>query len=515
MNGYLALVLTGHVPYLRAAGREPEGEDLLHETIADAIVPTLNALFDLRELGVRPVVALAYSPILLEQLGDRVVQKHFVVWMERRLARLAEEATRWEREGVPHQSYLVRFYLDWGYGILDSFVDRYGRNLVNALRDLCADGTAEPLSGAATHAYLPLLGRAESLRAQIDVGALAITRHLGYRPRGLWLPECGYTPALEGLLRSSGARYLIVDPSSLPANSIPHLRPRWIATRRLALLVRDAGAAQQIMAPEMGYIDDPLYRSPRRDPRTGLALWRTGSHGPAGDPDSLYDPYDAFRRAQEHAVHFGSYVAAELHAFRAQHDRPGIAVVPLDIDVLGRGWFEGPAWLRALIEAFSERTTVALTTPSVYLRSFRPRHGAAPREGSWGEGGDHRTWEAGAARPLWRALGEVEERVALLVKRHPKAHDAVERALAQAVRELLLAQSSDWPLLLGREGEGGTTAAAQAAALRRPVEHLRRCERLCTLAETPILSEDDLAYMDMVEELDNPFPNVNYRAFAS
>ena len=38
MNGYLALILTGHVPYLRAAGREPEGEDLLHMTIADALV---------------------------------------------------------------------------------------------------------------------------------------------------------------------------------------------------------------------------------------------------------------------------------------------------------------------------------------------------------------------------------------------------------------------------------------------------------------------------------------------
>jgi 1,4-alpha-glucan branching enzyme len=68
MNGYLALILTGHVPYLRTAGREPEGEDLLHTTIADALVPTLNALFDLRELGLRPVVALAYSPVLLEQL---------------------------------------------------------------------------------------------------------------------------------------------------------------------------------------------------------------------------------------------------------------------------------------------------------------------------------------------------------------------------------------------------------------------------------------------------------------
>jgi 1,4-alpha-glucan branching enzyme len=508
MNGYLALILTGHVPYLRAAGREPEGEDLLHMTIADALVPTLNALFDLRELGLRPVVALAYSPVLLEQLADSVVQKHFVVWIERRLARLEQDAARWDAEGQAHNAYLARFYLEWGRGILESFIGRYSRNLTAALRELCTNGTAEPLAGAATHAYLPLLGRAESLRAQLDVGALAVTRLLGVRPRGLWLPECGYTPALEALLRPSGARYLIVDPSSLPANTIPHLRPRWIASRRLAVLVRDTPASQQVLVPDLGYVGDPLYRSARRDPRSGLALWRTGLDDAAAN---LYDPYDAFRRAQEHAVHFSSFVAAELETFRARHDRPGIAVVPLDIEVLGRGWFEGPTWLRAMIEAFSERRTVALTAPSAYLRTFRPRHGATPRDGSWGDGGDHRAWAGRAAQPLWQALGEVEERVALLVHRCPHAQGDQERALAQAVRELLLAQSSDWPLLLN-QADGD---AASAEVLRRPVEHLRRCERLCALAELPELSEEDMIFLDLVEELDNPFPNLNYRVFAS
>ncbi|HEX9371040.1 MAG TPA: DUF1957 domain-containing protein, partial [Roseiflexaceae bacterium] len=435
MNGYLALILTGHVPYLRAAGREPAGEDLLHETIAEALVPTLNALFDLREIGIRPTVALAYSPVLLDQLGDSVVQKHFVVWMERRLARVAEEAARWEREGEPHRGYLARFYLDWGRGILESFVERYGRNLVAAMRELGAEGAAEPLSSAATHAYLPLLGHTESLRAQIDIGTLAVTRQLGVRPRGFWLPECGYTPSLEALFRPSGMRYLIVDPSSLPDSTIPHLRPRWIASRRLALLVRDVPATQQIMAPDLGYAGDPLYRSPRREERSGLALWRVGLPGAA---PTLYDPYHAFRSVQEHAGHFSSFVTAELEAFRARHDRPGIAVVPLDIDVLGRGWFEGPAWLRAMIEAFSQHATVALTTPSAYLRSLRPRYAATPRDGSWGEAGDHRPWEGGGALLLRQAIGEVEERLASLIARYPHAQGERERALAQAVRELLL-----------------------------------------------------------------------------
>src|SRR6185369_3515579 len=109
---------------------------------ADALVPTLNALFDLRELGLRPVVGLAYSPVLLEQLADSIVQKHFIVWMERRLASLEQDAARWDTEGQAHNAYLARFYLEWGHGILESFIGRYSRNLASALRDLCMDGTA-------------------------------------------------------------------------------------------------------------------------------------------------------------------------------------------------------------------------------------------------------------------------------------------------------------------------------------------------------------------------------------
>ncbi len=504
MNGYLALLLTGHVPYLRSAGRDPDGEDALHETIAHTLVPTLNVLFDLRELGLRFTVALAYSPLLLEQLNDIVVQKHFVVWMERWLERVAGELECWEQQDEAHRGYLGRFYLDWGQEILNSFVGRYGRNLVAALRELCADGTVEPLAGAATHAYLPLLGRAESLHAQLAIGTLNTTRLLARRPRGFWLPECGYSPAIEQQLLSNGTRYIIVDPSSVAAGAeITHLRPRWVASRRLATFVRDARATQQIWSPELGYADDPLYRALRRDARSGLALWRGG-----GAAASLYDPYDAFRLAQEHAAHFSASITTALDSFHAQHDRPGIAVVPLDAELLGRRWFEGPTWLKAVIEAFVVHPTVALTAPSAYLRAYRPRQGVVLREGSWGAGGDHRTWGGRAAAALWQALHEAEERLATLVQRWPRVYGERERLLAQATRELLLAQSSDWPLLLNQ-------GAPAEEPLRRPAQHLRRCEQLCTLAEADVLSEADRAFLDQVEELDNPFPFLNYRVFAN
>ncbi|HNP88999.1 MAG: DUF1957 domain-containing protein [Chloroflexi bacterium SZAS-1] len=504
MNGYLAIILTGHVPYRRAAGREPTGEDQLHEAIVQSIIPILNALYDLRELGIRPYVGLAYSPLLLEQLADNVVQKHCFVWMERRLEQITVAMNQWQQSGEQHRAYLARFYLEWGYGLLKSFQGRYNRNLVAALRELCAEGVAEPLSGAATHAYLPLLESAAARRAQIDVGALATTRLLGTPPRGLWLPECGYTPALEPLVRPSGLNYLIVDPSSVAHTNVPYLRPRWLAARQLAVLVRDPEAATQVMAPELGYVGDPLYRAARREQHSGLALWRTGL---AATATELYDPYDAFRRAQEHAVHFSSFIAAELEQFRMQHDRPGIAVVPLDMDVLGCGWFEGPTWLRAMIEAFNTQPRVALTTFSAYLGTVRPRFGVTLRDGSWAADAYHHLWSLPAARRLQWILAEVAEQLAMLVQRYPNAEGERDRVLAQAVRELLLAQSSDWIVQLAESpGE---------AALERPMEHLRRCKRLCHMAQMAELSDEERTFLEKIEEWDNPFPMLNYRVFAA
>ena len=105
---------------------------------------------------------------------------------------------------------------------------------------------------------------------------------------------------------------------------------------------------------------DPLYRALRRDADSGLALWRTGD----GLAESLYDPYDGFQRAHDHAIHWSTYIAAELQAFGHQHDRPGIAVVPLDTELIGRRWFEGPTWLRALLEELAGHPTVAVLPPA-------------------------------------------------------------------------------------------------------------------------------------------------------
>jgi 1,4-alpha-glucan branching enzyme len=81
------------------------------------------------------------------------------------------------------------------------------------------------------------------------------------------------------------------------------------------------------------------------------------------------------------------------------------------------------------------------------------------------------------------------------------AHDLVERALKQAGRELLLAQSSDWTFIL-------RTGTSPEYATRRIKEHLFRFH---ALHEQLTATRIDQAWLEQVEWQDNIFPELQYR----
>jgi 1,4-alpha-glucan branching enzyme len=53
----------------------------------------------------------------------------------------------------------------------------------------------EVVTCGATHGYLPLLDRDESIHLQLRTAVEAHRRHFGRAPRAIWLPECAYRPA--------------------------------------------------------------------------------------------------------------------------------------------------------------------------------------------------------------------------------------------------------------------------------------------------------------------------------
>lgn len=483
----VAFLLIAHAPYLRQPGRQPNGEEPLHALIAQGLLPVVELLADMHSAGLRPRIALACSPLLSEQLSDAVVRKHFVLWMEALLAAREAALAAAELAGDGHAVYLDRFYLEWARQRLQAFDQRFARGLPEKIRELATAHVIEPLAGAASHAYLPLLGREESVRAQIEHGLLHTSRRLG-RPEGLWLPGCGWRPGIEQMIAEVGLRYVVADPSSLPPGLTP--APLWVLTRRLAAIFPDEALARHIWSEELGYPGDPLYRDPS-DPR--------GYRARSGAP---YDPYHALRRAQDHATHFVMTLVAEAQ----RRPRDDFALILLDAAQIGPRWVEGPTWLQAVLTLCATHGALQLTTPGEYVRTHRPRVTTTLGPGSWAAGGDA-GWQGAEAEEYWQALHAAEAQLVRLAATYPSAEGEIERALTQASRELLLAQTSDWPALLS----AGAGAEVGAGRWRT---YLARFAQLVAIIHRGWLNEADRFFLEQLEEEDGPFSTLNYRVFA-
>ena len=92
-----------------------------------------------------------------------------------------------------------------------------------------------------------------------------------------------------------------------------------------------------------------------------------------------------------------------------------------------------------------------------------------------------------------------------LARDYPEADGLIaRRALNQAARELLLAQSSDWAFIM-------KTGTMVDYAVRRTKEHLLRFTRLHDQIRAGRVDEAWLAH---IETTDNIFPEVDYRVYA-
>lgn len=479
MKSNIALILSAHLPYMRAPGREHAGEEPIHELLAYVLLPTLNTLYDLHDLRLPVRVGLAYSPVLLEQLGDPVVLKHFGFWLEERLGMYNQTLHAAEQDGDTERVYLARFFREWAEGIGHSFDARFGLNPLAALRQLCEDGVVEPLVSVATFPRLSNIGQPSTLRAQIELGTLAVARTLGTHGQGFWPPSLRYRRDADLLLSESGIHYVVMDASE-------QQKPNWLLPHKLVAFTRDNRFDSYLTNADLSYAGDPLYLAPARD-AGGLTWTRNAPQG-----TKLYDPYDAYRRVLEHANHFAEVLAE----YSRQPSAPQLSVLALDAETIGVSWFEGAAWLRALLERLANHSTLTLTTPGEWLHTSH-QHGtrvdATPIEAAP---------QIGSLFSLQRLLHAAETRISALARRFPDARDEHERMIDQAARELLLAQSND------------IAPGASYEAPRRAMRHLARCTELCDLAERGNFEDADLVLLETLEEEDNSFAYLNYRMFA-
>src|SRR6188768_3230562 len=99
-NGYLALVLHAHLPYVR----HPEydeflEEDWLYEAITETYLPLLQVLYGLADDGVGFAITITLSPPLCHMLRDPLLQERYSRYLDRSLALAHKEVARTEGQG--------------------------------------------------------------------------------------------------------------------------------------------------------------------------------------------------------------------------------------------------------------------------------------------------------------------------------------------------------------------------------------------------------------------------------
>ena len=520
----LVFVLHGHLPYARRQGQWPHGEEWIHEAASTTYIPLLIALTDMAERGVPFRLTIGLTPILMEQLSDAAVIANLETYLLDRLRRAESDRIRFAHEGYAREARVAALYADHFDSALEAFQTRFNRNIVGGFAALQRSGHVELMVSAATHGYLPLLGRASSITAQLEVGIDSYQRHVGARPRSIWLPECAYRPAQGGLpgietfLEAQGLNLFFTEVEALEVANVVNgdgqrpttFSPYRVASSNVHVVSRNERVREQVWARFGGYPGDPNYREfHRKDAESGLWYWRiTGGDVELGDKD-IYEPEWAAAKIEAHALDFVSVVQDEAARWHEQSEQPGIICAAYDAELFGHWWFEGVQWLARVLELTSGTNYPTITTATAggYVGTFPGTQAVDLPPSSWGRDHSDYTWNNALTAWMWPLIHERERRMESLVARYPQARGALRATLAQAGRELLLLESSDWPFLV-------TTGQADEYATKRFNAHVKRFDRLTALLNAGTADTSAGKHLrTRIEQLDNPFPRLDYHVF--
>jgi 1,4-alpha-glucan branching enzyme len=196
----------------------------------------------------------------------------------------------------------------------------------------------------------------------------------------------------------------------------------------------------------------------------------------------------------------------QIEWLAAIFDRQPVVVAPYDTELFGHWWFEGPQWLDFLCrKVYFDQRTFAMITPGEYLGIYPCNQVSVPSESSWGYKGYHEVWLNGANDWIWRHLHKAAERMVELANSFPGAEGDLQRALNQAARELLLAQSSDWPFIM----KAGTMVDYAKLRFETHVSNFNR------LYEEIRYNRMDVGWLSWLEQQDNLFPEIDYQVYQS
>ncbi|TDX44575.1 glycoside hydrolase family 57 protein [Orenia marismortui] len=527
-KGYLALVLHAHLPFVRHPEHEHfMEENWLYEAITETYIPLINHFEGLHRDGIDYRLTMSLTPPLISMLTDPLLQDRYLRHINKLIELAHKEVERTKDQ--PKINKAARFYLERFEIAKDTFLHKYNKNLVNAFKKFQDLGYLEIITCGATHGYLPLMQQyPEAVRAQIEVAIETHKKHLGREPRGIWLPECAYYPGVDKILKEFKIRFFVVD-----THGILHATPRPkygvfapIYTKSgVAAFARDQESSRQVWSSKVGYPGDFDYREFYRDigfelpldyigpyihpdgirMDTGIKYYRITGDEAGLDSKAPYDPDRAREKSADHAGNFLFNRAKQIEYLSELIDRKPMVLSPYDAELFGHWWYEGPDFLNHLIrKTYSDQDVVKMISPIDYLEEYPSNQVCQPPMCSWGAKGYNDVWLDESNDWIYRHLHQLAEKMIELATEIDYPDDLTRRALNQAAREVLLAQSSDWAFIM-------MTGTTVEYAVNRTKAHISRFLGLYDQIKSGSIDE---AWLSDIEWKDNIFPDINYEVYS-
>lgn len=523
-KGYLALVLHAHLPYVRHVEHEYFLEERwLYEAITDCYIPLIDMMDRLTEEKIPFRFTMSLTPTLLTMLGDSLLQERYEKHINLLIDLAEKEVVRLKNQ--PNLLPLALMYRQKFYQARSTFTDKYRKHLINGFKKHMELGHLEIITSGATHAYFPLAEKSrKSVRAQVATAVNTHRHFLGRHPQGIWLPECGYFPGDDQILRDYGLKYFFLDTHGILYAS---RRPKYACFAPIycpsgaAAFARDPESSKQVWSMSEGYPGDYDYREYYRDigydldfgyvwpyihpegirVNTGFKYYRiTGKTG----EKEVYHPENASRKAVEHAHNFRFNRERQIEYLSSAMDRPPLIVSPYDAELFGHWWFEGPQFLENLFHSIAQHPgNIELIAPIDYLNMYPDNQVTEPCMSSWGDQGYHDVWLDESNSWVYPHLHKAADRMSELAERFPSPDENLRRVLNQSARELLLAQSSDWAFIM-------KTGSMVPYAIKRTKNHLHN---FASLYDQIMQNSIDFELLSQLERQHNIFSDIDYLAF--
>ncbi len=526
-KGYISMVLHAHLPYVR----HPEykyflEENWFFEAINETYLPLLESFEKMAADGVNFKITMTITPTLMAMLADPLLQERYVQHINTLIELAEKEVIRTNL--IADLNKNAKMYLKKFTDNRENFIEKYKMNLINGFKKFQTAGNLEIITCCATHGFLPLMSVNEkAVEAQIKIAVDSYERHIGSKPRGIWLAECGYYPGHDKFLKKYGIQFFFTDTHGI-LHGTP--RPKYgvfapvFCESGVAAFGRDVESSRSVWSANEGYPGDYNYREFYRDIgfdldfdyikpyihpdgiriNTGIKYYKiTGKT----HEKEVYNQERALKMVKEHAGNFHFNRVKQIEYLSEYMDRKPIIVSPYDAELFGHWWYEGPHFIEEVLRLTADpKSAIKSVTPYEYLEAHPKNQVLTPSFSSWGHKGYSEVWLSESNDWIYKHLIEMSERMVELATYYQSqsADLLVNRALSQAARELLLAQSSDWAFIMKNN-------TAVEYAVKRTKDHVARFNSLYDQIKCQRIDTD---FLQALEYHDNIFPEIDYRVYA-